>query len=89
MKFISIATWESQQRDDYASKRMEKGRMAPEGIKVLGEWLDVSGGRQIILYEANSAMNCFNWANRWNKIVTVETFPVLEVKDDKATELSE
>jgi len=89
MKFIGIGTWEPQHRDAYASKRMEKGRMLPEGIKVIGEWLDVSGGRQIILFEADSAMDCFMWANHWNKIASIESFPVIEVKDDKATELVE
>ena len=88
MKFISISTWEPQKRDEYAVKRMEKGRMAPEGIRVLGEWLDVSGGRQILLFEADSAMDCFKWANHWNKIASFESFPVIEVNDDKATELS-
>jgi len=43
----------------------------------------------LILFEADSAMDCFNWANHWTKIASFESFPVLEVKDDKATQLVE
>lgn len=87
MRFMAICTWEPQKRDEYAARRMENGRMAPKGIKVISEWLDSSGGRQILLYESDSAMDGFKWSNRWSDLGTFETFPVVEIKDDKATEI--
>lgn len=87
MRFMLIQTWEPQQRDQIAKKRMENGRLAPDGIKVLGEWLDASGGRQIMLFEADDALSCIKWSNRWSNLGKFECFPVVEVKDDKAREV--
>ncbi len=89
MKFIIISTWEPHQRDKYAQKRLEKGRMTPEGIKVLSEWLDTSGGRQVVLMEADSALECYNWSNHWNDLAKFESFAVVEVKDDMLTQVEE
>jgi len=88
MRFIVIGTWEPHRRNEYAKRRMEKGRMAPKGMKVLCEWLDVSGGRQLVLIEADSALECFQLATKWNDIARFECFPVVEVKDDKMTQIS-
>jgi len=89
MKFITIATWEPHQRDELVKRRMESGRMSPKGIKILGEWVDVLGGRAVWLYEVDSAMEGFKWSNRWSDINKFESFPVLEVKDDKGAQLVE
>ena len=59
MKFITIATWEPHQRDEMLKRRNEKGRMLPKGIKLLGEYVDASGGRSVSLYESDSAMEGF------------------------------
>ncbi len=83
-----IQAWEPQLRDEIAKKRMESGRMAPEGIKIPGEWLDASGGRQILLFEADSALECIKWFNRWSNLGSFECFPVKEVKNDKAREVT-
>ena len=85
---MAIATWDPHQRNEYAARRMENGRMTPKGIKVISEWLDSSGGRQILLYESDSAMDGFKWSNHWSDLGKFETFPVVEIKDDKATEIS-
>ena len=89
MKFITIASWEPHQRDELVKRRMENGRMAPKGIKVISEWVDVLGGRAVWLYEADSAMEGFKWSNRWSDINKFESFPVVEVKDDKGSQLVE
>ena len=89
MKFITIATWEPHQRDELVKRRTETGRMLPEGIKIIGEWVDVSGGKAISLYEVDSALEGFKWSYNWSDIHKLESFPVLEVKDDKGIELIE
>ncbi len=63
--------------------------MLPEGIKIIGEWVDASGGRAASFYEADSSLEGFNWPNSWSDVHKLESFPVLEVKDDKGTELIE
>lgn len=89
MKFIVIHTWEPHERNEIGKRRLEKGMMLPKGIKILNEWLDVSGGRQIVLFEADSAKECFKWSINWGDLGKYESFAVVEVEDDKATKISE
>ncbi len=88
MKFMIVRTWEPHESVEIAKRRMEKGRMAPEGIKVLGEWLATDGGTQFVLIEADSDMACWNWSFRWGDLGENRSFNVIEVKDDKGTQLS-
>lgn len=88
MKFMVVRTWEPRESAEIAKRRMEKGRMAPEGIKVLGEWLDTDGGTQFVLMEADSNMACWTWYLRWADLGKNQSFSVVEVKDDKGTQLS-
>jgi len=89
MKFLVIHTWEPHERNEIAKRRMESGMMAPKGIKIVSEWLDTQGARQIILFEADSAKECFKWSVNWGDLGKYDCFPVVEVEDDKATKISE
>ncbi len=88
MKFMVIHTWEPHERNEIAKRRMENGLMAPKGIKIVSEWLDAQGARQIILFEADSAKECFKWLINWGDLGKYDSFPVVEVEDDKATKIS-
>lgn len=87
MRLMLICTWEPHQRDEYAKQRLEKGRMTPEGIKVISEYVAVAGSKQIVVVEADDAVKCFEWGNLWNHLAKVEAFPVVEVKDDMMTQI--
>jgi hypothetical protein len=89
MKFITIATWEPHHRDEMMKRRKENGRMLPKGVKLIGEWVDASGGRSVSLYETDSALEGFKWSYNWSDIHNLESFPVLEVIDDKGSKLME
>jgi len=88
MKFMIVRTWEPHESAEIAKRRMEKGRMAPEGIEVIGEWLATGGGTQFLLIDAASDVACWNWSLRWGDLGNNESFNVVEVKDDKATQVS-
>ena len=88
MKFMIVRTWEPHEGAEIAKRRTEKGRMTPEGIKVLGEWLATAGGTQFLLIETDSDMASWNFYLRWADLGTNESFNVVEVKDDKMTQLS-
>lgn len=88
MRFILIGTWDPQQQDEVVNKRLENGRLVPKGITILNEWLDASGGRSIWLLEADSARECFKWSLHWSNLCRFEMFPVVEVEDDKATQIT-
>lgn len=88
MKFMIVRTWEPHESVKIAKRRLEKGRMVPEGVKVIGEWLATAGGRQFALIDADSDVACWNWCLRWNDLGKNESFNVVEVKDDKATQIA-
>ncbi len=88
MRFMIVRTWEPHESAEIAERRMEKGRMTPEGIKVLGEWLATDGGTQFLLMEADSNMPSWKWCLSWGDLGKNRSFHVVEVKDDKATQLS-
>jgi len=88
MKFIIVRTWEPHENAEIAKRRMDKGMLVPEGIKVLGEWLATAGGKQFLLIEAASDVACWNWSLRWGDLGKNESFNVVAVTDDKATQIS-
>jgi len=88
MRFILIGTWNPEHRDKIVNKRLENGRLAPQGITVLNEWLDATGGRTVWLIEAESARDCFKWSLHWSDMCRFEIFPVVEVQDDLGREIT-
>lgn len=83
MRFMLLGTWDPGQRDGLYRERLKEGRMVPGKSKVIGEWLDVAGGRHWALLETYDAQACFHWANSCSKLCTYELVPVVE--DDMAT----
>ena len=88
MRLILIGTWDPEHRDKIVNKRLENGRLAPQGITVLNEWLDATGGRTVWLIEADSSRECFKWSLHWSDMCHFEIFPVVEVQDDLAREIT-
>lgn len=80
MLWISIGTWGPEKRDEVTKRRMEKGNMFPEGVKLLGQWVDLDGGRVVTLTEADdpSAIGLANYA--WNDLMCLDGFPVMETE---------
>jgi Protein of unknown function (DUF3303) len=54
--------------------------MVPEGIKVLGEWVDLSGGRSFRLFEAQDANALGLGTYAWNDLMDIEIVPVLQTE---------
>ncbi len=78
MLFISIATWKVDKRNEIIARRTENGLMVPEGIDLKGEWVDLNGGRDITLYEAEDPMALLLDTMNWNDLMDFETFPVMD-----------
>ena len=80
MLFMSVVTWEPGQRDAMLKRRVEKGIMAPKGVKVVGEWWDASGGRDFLLYEGDDAEALATWNMTYSDLVKVDTTTVVEAE---------
>jgi hypothetical protein len=81
MLFMTVYTYEPENRPAVIKKRAEQGGLVPPGVKILGEWSAVGGGRVFRLVDADSAQTLLAAANPWADLGKIETYPVMPVDD--------
>jgi hypothetical protein len=81
MPFMTSTTWTPKERDEVIRRRAEEGPMIPEGMKVLGEWVQVGANRVFRLVEVTNARLILAAVHPWADLTNVETFPVMEVEE--------
>jgi len=81
MLFMTIYTWKPGQRNELVKRRMEKGMQVREGVKVLGEWTDLGGGRGFLLVESNDPNALMSGTNAWGDLMKMEAVPVIETEE--------
>jgi Domain of unknown function (DUF3303) len=80
MLFMSVYTYEPAQRDE-AFERRGHGLSIPEGIKLIGQWSYVAGGRTFTLYETDDSSAMAQFAHGWNDLGKSEIFPVMDTDE--------
>ena len=79
MLFMDVSTWEQSEQE----KILEhfKRLTVPDGIDIINQWIDLSGNRIYILYEAenNEAYGAFNLP--WSDICMIDSVPVMEASE--------
>jgi len=81
MPYMNILTWDPDKRDEVIKRVQTKG-LSHEGIKVLGTWADVNGGRCFQLTDEPADPKLGIKANfEWNDILRIETITVMEAED--------
>ena len=81
MLFMNIYTWEPGQRNEMLKRRMEKGMALSEGVKLVGEWTDLGGGRGFLLVESNDPKACMASTMVWSDLIKSEIVPVIVTAD--------
>jgi len=76
MLFMDIWTWEPERRNEM-EKRWAEWKY-PEGIKVIGEWLDLTGNRFFLLYVVEDPKVLLEANYYWTDLAKVESVPVME-----------
>ncbi|MBN2488964.1 MAG: DUF3303 family protein [Methanosarcinaceae archaeon] len=79
MLFMDISTWEPKNRDKIL-EHFAKLKV-PAGIKIVNQWVDLSGGRYFILYDAETAEAYGAFNLPWTDVCTVSGVPVMEAAD--------
>ena len=79
MLFMDMWTWEPEKRDEVERRAAEW--KCPDGMKVINEWLDLTGGRVFLLYEVDDPGVLLAANANWTDIARVETVPVMEVEE--------
>ena len=79
MLIMDIITWEPDKAEAVAKHRGEE--KIPEGIKVLGEWVDIAGGRAFRLAEVPNPKLLFAMTSFWVGFGKKELVPVMEAEE--------
>ncbi len=79
MLFMSISTWKPENTAELVQRRAE-GPAVPDGIKVLGEWVDAAGGRVFRLSEANDVTPLMLSAYAWSDLMEMSIIPVMQTQ---------
>ncbi len=79
MLFMDIWTWEPENRRE-VEKRWSESKY-PEELKVVGEWLDLTGNRMFVLYEVDDPKVMLAANDMWLDIAKVDSAPVMEAKE--------
>ena len=60
---------------------LEKGAMAPPGLKIVGAWTALAGGRTFRLVESDDPMAMADATAAWADLGKLEVFPVIEMEE--------
>jgi hypothetical protein len=86
MLFMCTATWKPGQEREAISRRLEnekKGDPLPSGVKLLGEWGYLGGGKAFMLVDVEDPTAFMGMCMLWSDVMRTEVLPVLERKDIK------
>ena len=79
MLFMAVFTYDPQDRDRVIERRMKTPR-SPKGVKIQGEWFDVSGHRVFCLFEADDAAHVAATFYDWSDLGVAELIPVVDTE---------
>ena len=80
MKFMVVYTYDPKDRDAVVKKRMG-GEPKPPGMKTLGEWSYLGGGRVFELVECDNPRAMLGASAPWAGMGKIELFPVMETDE--------
>ena len=81
MLFMTIYTYEPEKREAVIKRRAEKGAMAPPGMKIVGEWSDITGGRVFKLVEVDDPRVMLGASAAWADLGKIESVPVMQTEE--------
>ena len=79
MLFMAVFTYDPQDRDRVVERGLERTQ-DPRGVKVKGEWFDISGHRVFRLFEAEDAAHVAASFYDWTDLGVAELIPVVETE---------
>jgi len=78
MLFMAIFQYDPADRDEVIEQRFKN---VPEssGVKILGEWFDLSGHRAFCLFDAEDETHLVTAIFPWSRLGVVEIVPVMDL----------
>ena len=87
MLFMIIERFKDQDAVPVYKRFRDSGRMAPEGLKYVGSWIEANFDRCFQLMECDDITLLQQWVAQWSDLVAFEIVPVVPGKET-ATALS-
>ena len=80
--YMTIFTYSPERRDEVIKRRIEKGSMIPGGMKSLGEWSDIGGGRVFRLIDVltDDPTIALAGTRAWSDLGEIELVPVIDTE---------
>lgn len=79
MLFMSISTWEPENRNEMVARRAANGPMIYGDFKLLHEWV---GGNYIVrIFESDNVQDIFKGLLAWSDLMKINIMPVMETED--------
>ncbi len=79
MLIMDIITWEPEKTEAIIKHRVEE--KIPTGVKVIGEWIDIGGGRAYRLVEVADPKLLFAMTSAWMGLGKKELVPVMGAEE--------
>jgi len=79
MLIMDIITWEPTRSEEVIKRRAEE--KIPQGVKVIGEWVDMGGWRAYRLVEVADPKLLFAMTSFWIGLGKKELVPVMEMEE--------
>jgi hypothetical protein len=80
MQFMTIVTYDPDKRDDMIKRRLEKGAMASDKAKLLGEWSYLGGGKTFRVVDVEDPEAILEVALAYSDLCRIEMIPVIETE---------
>jgi len=81
MQYMVILTWEPEKRDEVIERAQTLGIEPPEGMKVIGRWADLDGGRTFEVVETDDPKAMVAAGGAWSDLCKIESTPVMELEE--------
>jgi hypothetical protein len=78
MIFVSVYTLPPENRTAAQDRFKKSGGQPPKGVKMLGRWHSVEGGRGVTICESNDAQAVAAWAQQWSDLISFDIYPAID-----------
>jgi hypothetical protein len=85
MLFMVIERFKNRDAKAVYRRFREQGRMAPEGLKYVGSWIEANCDRCFQLMECDDPRLLQQWVTHWQDLIEFEFVPVVPSKETVET----
>jgi hypothetical protein len=85
MQFMVIERFRNRDAKAVYRRFREQGRMAPDGLKYVGSWIETNFDRCFQIMECDDARLLQEWIANWSDLVDFEVVPVVTSEQTRET----